>query len=164
LNKPSVKTACVIGAGPSGIAAIKNLLEAGLEVVAYERQSDVGGNWRFSDDTGHSSVFETTHIISSKFYSAYADYPMPPHYPDYPSHDQLRRYFEDYAKHFDLYPHIRFDTTVLHCQPLLGGRWRVQTSLETRDFDALIVAIGHHSRPRMPQYQGEFVGQFGLHP
>jgi hypothetical protein len=155
-----VKTVCVIGAGPSGIAAIKNLLEAGLEVIAYERQSDVGGNWRFSDDTGHSSVFETTHIISSKFYSAYGDYPMPSEYPDYPSHDQLRRYFEGYAKHFHLYPHVRFGVTVQHCQPLEGGRWRVQTSDGTRDFDALVVANGHHSRPRMPQYQGEFSGQF----
>ena len=37
---------CVIGAGPSGITAAKNLLDAGLDrVVVYDRNTEVGGNW-----------------------------------------------------------------------------------------------------------------------
>jgi hypothetical protein len=160
-----VKRVCVIGAGPSGLAAIKNLLDAGLEVVALDRQTGVGGNWRFSEDVGHSSVFETTHIISSKFYSAYADYPMPAHFPDYPSHRQLLEYFEGYARHFKLLPHIRFNTLVEHCTPLPDGRWRVTTRLEgalenrSEDFDALVVCNGHHWKPRVPTYPGEFTGE-----
>lgn len=158
-----MKRVCVIGAGPSGLAAIKNLLDAGLEVTAFDRQSGVGGNWRFSDDTGHASVFETTHIISSKYFSAYADYPMPASYPDYPSHRQLLAYFEGYARHFNLEPHIRFGTLVKHCAPLPGGRWRVTTEqggLErTDEFDALVVCNGHHWKPRVPTYPGEFTGE-----
>ena len=57
----------VIGAGPSGISAIKNFTDQGFEVTAFERCNGVGGNWRFNDPSGHSSVFETTHIISSKY-------------------------------------------------------------------------------------------------
>ncbi|MEM9820165.1 MAG: NAD(P)-binding protein, partial [Bacteroidota bacterium] len=73
-NKMSSKRICVIGAGPSGITALKNLLDEGLDVVAYDRNDQVGGNWIFSDKTSHSSVFETTHIISSKRLSQYGDY------------------------------------------------------------------------------------------
>lgn len=36
---------CVIGAGPSGIAAAKNCIAAGLDTVVYERGEKVGGNW-----------------------------------------------------------------------------------------------------------------------
>ena len=59
------KNVCIIGAGPSGITAIKNVSEAGISVVAYDFNSDVGGNWIYNENESHSSVFETTHIISS---------------------------------------------------------------------------------------------------
>mgnify|MGYP006217604077 FL=1 len=56
----------VIGAGPSGITALKNLLDQGIEAIAFDRNEEVGGNWIYSEKESHSSVFETTHIISSK--------------------------------------------------------------------------------------------------
>ncbi|MGL4575812.1 MAG: NAD(P)-binding protein, partial [Burkholderiaceae bacterium] len=93
------KTVCVIGAGPSGLAAAKAALDAGLSLTVFEAGTGLGGNWRFSEDVGHSSVFETTHIISSKLLSQFHDFPMPADYPDYPSHAQLLAYFESYAKH-----------------------------------------------------------------
>ena len=69
------KQVCVIGAGPSGITAAKNLLDEGLQVTVYDLGKEVGGNWVFNENEGHSSVFETTHIISSKKLSEYEDYP-----------------------------------------------------------------------------------------
>ncbi len=124
---PSARV-CVIGAGPTGIAAVKALLDQGYHnVVAFDRGSDVGGNWVFDDSAGHSSVFETTHIISSKAFSQYDDYPMPEHCPDYPSHWLLADYFQSYARHFDLYPFIRFGTSVESCAPLAEGGWSVRT-------------------------------------
>ena len=54
-----MKKVAVIGAGPSGITAIKNFKDQGFEVIAFERCSGVGGNWRYNDPSGHSSVFET---------------------------------------------------------------------------------------------------------
>src|SRR5256885_702778 len=81
---------CIIGAGPAGITAGKNLLQVGIHnFVIYEKGSAVGGNWIFAPQLSHSSVFETTHIISSKKLSQYEDYPMAADYPDYPSHKQL---------------------------------------------------------------------------
>ena len=84
-----MKTVCIIGAGPSGIAAAKNCKESGIAFDLFEKNNKVGGNWVFDSDTGHSSVYENTHIISSRYFSEYEDYPMPAHYPDYPRHDQL---------------------------------------------------------------------------
>ena len=153
---------CVIGAGPSGIAAAKALLDEGHTVVVFEAGTEVGGNWVFSDSPGHSSVFETTHIISSKALSQYEDFPMPEEFPDYPSHRQLAAYFQSYARQFNLYPHIRFRTMVETCEPAGDGKWSVTSrsegQLATEMFDALAVCNGHHWNPRMPSYPGTFSG------
>lgn len=164
-GKPSV---CVIGAGPSGITAAKNLLDQGLHVTVFEAGQEVGGNWVFSDNPGHSSVFETTHIISSKSLSQYEDFPMPADYPDYPSHRQLADYFQAYARHFNLYPHIRMGTRVQTCERTPDGKWEItfraagdeSAQPATEIFDTLVVCNGHHWLPRMPEYPGTFSGDF----
>ena len=120
----------IIGAGPSGITALKNLLDKGIEAVAFDRNSDVGGNWIYSESESHSSVFETTHIISSKTLSQYEDFTFDefdPETSDYPSHDELRRYFQAYAKKFDLYPFIRFETMVISCKRIDDQTWEITT-------------------------------------
>ncbi len=155
----------VIGAGPSGIAAAKNLLQAGFEdVVVYDKQEKVGGNWVYTEEPGHSSVYETTHIISSKQWSQYEDFPMPEDYPDYPSHTQLQAYFQDYAEHFGVIPHIQFRTAVTKADPLPDGRWKlhIQGPEETREeiADYLLVASGHHWSPNIPELSGTFTGTF----
>lgn len=38
---------CVVGAGVSGLPAIKSCLEEGLEVVCFEKTSDLGGLWNY---------------------------------------------------------------------------------------------------------------------
>jgi cation diffusion facilitator CzcD-associated flavoprotein CzcO len=161
---------CVIGAGPCGITAAKAVLDAArahpgrYELVVYDRGRVVGGNWVFDAETGHSSVFETTHIISSKRYSQYEDFAMDDDVPDYPGHRHLAAYFQAYAQRFELTPHIRFGTTVERCESLAGDRWRVTTSRDgerkVEEFDWLFVANGHHWKPRMPKYPGSgFSGQ-----
>jgi hypothetical protein len=155
---------CIIGAGPSGITAAKNLLDEGLDITIYDYGREVGGNWVFSEDISHSSVFETTHIISSKTLSEYADFPYPVDYPDYPSHWQLASYFQSYAKHFGLYDYIQFETEVTHAALDTQGKWIVKTKSKdiekTELFDYLVVANGHHWLPRIPNYEGSFTGKF----
>ena len=94
---------CVIGAGPCGLTALKNLLAAGLSnIVCYDESEAIGGNWVFCETGDRTSVYFSTHIISSKKLSEFEDYPMPADYPDFPSHQQLRAYFDSYAAHFGL--------------------------------------------------------------
>lgn len=153
---------CVIGAGPSGITAAKNLLQVGIRnLVVYEKGDQVGGNWVFSPRISHSSVFETTHIISSKRMSEYEDYPMPDDYPDYPSHKQVLAYFQNYAKRFGVTDYIRFNTEVTRAEEMPDKTWRITLGDGTVEtFDHLMVANGHHWDPRMPKYSGEFAGTF----
>ena len=158
---------CVIGAGPSGITAVKNLMDLGIEVVCYDFNQDVGGNWIYNEQTGHSSVFETTHIISSKTLSQYADFTFDDFekgIPDYPSHDQLRRYFQAYAAKFNIYPVIAFNTLVVSCTLDEEKQWIVTSQQndvsKTEKFTHLVVSNGHHWLPRLPSYPGNFTGKF----
>ncbi|MDF1697586.1 MAG: NAD(P)-binding domain-containing protein [Saprospiraceae bacterium] len=158
---------CVIGAGPSGITAVKNLLDQDLEVVCYDFNQEVGGNWIYNESESHSSVFETTHIISSKTLSQYQDFTFDDFeegIPDYPSHDQLRRYFQAYARHFNLYPVIEFNTLVKKCELDEERHWEVTTEIDGKEkiekFTHLVVCNGHHWKPRYPEYPGEFSGEF----
>ena len=152
---------CVIGAGCSGITAIKNLIQAGVtDIVCYEKTDQIGGNWVYRTDNEHSSVYETTHLISSKSLSSYMDFPMPDSYPDYPSHQQVLAYFQRYAAHFGVAQYIKFNTTVLTAEKIADERWRVTTdNKNVTDFDYLIVANGHHWQPRHPTYAGNFTGE-----
>jgi hypothetical protein len=161
------KRICVIGAGPSGITAVKNLVDEGLDVICYDLNKDVGGNWIYSEDVSHSSVFETTHIISSKTLSQYEDYTFDDFdksVSDYPSHDELRRYFQAYARQFNLYPFIQFETLVKHCERIDEETWHVAIEqggqIRTETFTDLIVCNGHHWQPRHPNYPGEFTGEY----
>ncbi len=157
-NQPRV---CVIGAGCSGITAVKNLIQAGItNVICYEQNDQVGGNWIYSEKETHSSVCETTHIISSKTMSQYLDYPMPEHYPDYPSHSQLLEYFQSYAHTFGVLDYIHFNSTVESVKKLENEKWEVQIKGSNPEiFDFLMIANGHHSVPRMPEFNGTFDGK-----
>ncbi len=67
------------GDGPAAgvLGAAKALLGAGLDVVVYERNAEVGGNGIFKPGASSSSVFEATAIISSKALSEHERLPMP---------------------------------------------------------------------------------------
>ena len=159
------KRVCVIGAGPSGLAAAKNAVLAGLEVTVFEKNDKVGGNWVFNSATGHSSVYENTHIISSKVLSEFEDFPMPEHYPDYPKHNQIQAYFESYAGHFGVMPHICFRHNVVSAVPQADGGWQIDYidadgTSHSAYFDVLMVANGHHWAPKLPEYPGHFTGTY----
>src|SRR5438067_1309392 len=152
---------CVIGAGPCGLTAVKNLLAAEVyNVVCYDEGDAIGGNWVFSEAKSRTSVYFSTHIISSKRLSEFEDYPMPADYPDFPSHRQLRTYFDSYAAHFGLEPYIRLRTRVERAQLGSDGRWSVSLSGGGQEiFDHLIVCSGHHREPYVPEHAGEFTGE-----
>tara|TARA_B100000676_G_scaffold8387_1_gene7604 strand:+ start:687 stop:1952 length:1266 start_codon:yes stop_codon:yes gene_type:complete len=148
----------IIGAGPSGITALKNLTTNGFNVTCFEMNDQIGGNWVYKDKTGHSSIFKTTHIISSKEFSQYSDFPMPDDYPDYPSGSQLLAYFNSYVNKFKLKENIRFGTKVDKVLPV-DNKWKIYFNESFEEFDYLIVANGHHWSPRIPSFQGNFNGE-----
>ncbi len=153
---------CVIGAGCSGLTAIKNLVEEGIEnVVCYEQNPWIGGNWKYTSDDSHSSVCSTTHIISSKKLSEYTDFPMPEDYPDYPSHAQVLAYIESYADHFNLKNYIQFESKVSQVKKVNGDKWEITlVTGQIEIYDFLLVANGHHSIPNHPDCIDKYTGNY----
>ena len=86
-----------------------------------ERADDVGGNWYYGQPA--SSVYRSTHLISSKRLTEFTDFPMPDDYPEYPSHGQAWEYLRSYARHFRLYESIELNRSVEWIEPADGG-WR----------------------------------------
>ncbi len=153
---------CVIGAGSSGIAAAKALREAGIPFDCFEMSDRVGGNWVYDNPNGVSSCSRSLHINTSKARTQYSDFPMPEEWPDYPDHARMAEYFRRYAEHFDLLPHVSFNTKVERALREDDESWSVTLgSGETRSYDALVVANGHHWDPLWPEpaYSGHFDGE-----
>jgi cation diffusion facilitator CzcD-associated flavoprotein CzcO len=153
----------VVGAGSSGIAALKALAGRGIPVDCFECSDRVGGNWVFANRNGMSSAYRSLHTNTSRDRMGYSDFPMPASYPDFPHHTQVAAYFEDYARHFGLIERITFETGVERATRDPGdGTWTVTLDNgETRRYDALLVANGHHWDPRWPEppYPGSFDGE-----
>jgi hypothetical protein len=147
---------CVLGAGSSGLAVAKNLWQLGIPFDCLEREDTLGGNWCYGKP--FSSVYESTHLISSKPLTEYSDFPMPEEYPDYPSHEQVWKYLDAYARHFGLLEHIEFNAAVERVEPSESG-WEVRLIRgESRHYRGVVIANGHNWDPQWPTYPGEFAG------
>ncbi|KAI9088517.1 flavin monooxygenase-like protein [Phlyctochytrium arcticum] len=153
-------TAAVIGAGPSGLVACKELVAAGFSVTVYDRGDRIGGLWAYSEDPQQPSVMRQTVLNLSRAQMVFSDFPFSKDHPHYPTHQAYEEYLESYARHFDLYRHIRFQTSVTAVQPIENGRWIVSSkstddTKSTEDtFDRLVVAAGQNQVPFMPQTPG----------
>ncbi|MGI9162358.1 MAG: flavin-containing monooxygenase [Mycobacterium sp.] len=151
---------CIIGAGSSGIPAVKALKDEGIPFDCFERSDRVGGNWVFGNSNGMSSAYKTLCINTPRQLMHYNDLPMPKDIPDYPHHTHIADYFDSYADHFGLRQHIRFQTTVESVVPRAGGGYTVSLDTgESLDYDAVMVANGHHWDPSWPSFPGEFDGE-----
>ncbi|MBO2465108.1 flavin-containing monooxygenase [Actinomadura violacea] len=155
----AARRVAVIGAGPAGLAAGKALRDAGVEAVLYERGDRPGGLWARGD---LSPAYASLHLNTSKGRTEFADFPMPRHWPDYPSADMVGAYLADYAERFGVLPHIRFNSPVASVRrDGTGGPWTVTTeSGDTERYDAVVVANGHNRDPRWPDPAppGDFTG------
>jgi len=151
-------TACIIGAGVSGIAAARALRDRGVQVQVYEKGSSPGGLWRYQNDNGLSGIYESLQLNTSKALTEFPDFPMPADYPDYPDHRQFLRYLESVIDRFELGALIRTRAPVERVLAQ-GDRWLV--TLEdgsSASFDAVLIASGHHWKPRRPSFPGRFAG------
>ena len=102
----------IIGAGPSGLACLKTLREAGIDAVAFEAGDRVGGQWVINNSSGTSSAYESLHTNTNRNMSRFSDFAYPEDYPEYPGHAQMAQWFAQYAEHFELSPHIKFGCRV----------------------------------------------------
>jgi hypothetical protein len=157
--------ACVIGAGAAGLAAGKALVDRGISFDWFEKGSMVGGLWRIDNDNGDIAAYKTLHLNSSRPLTQYPSYPMPLDWPDYPHHELMAEYFQRFAEDNDLLGRITFNAEVSSVVPLEGpgtpgaNGWAVTTAEGgTRTYRDVLIANGHHSVPKYPDFPGEFTG------
>ena len=143
-----------------GLAMARVLSKHGLPFTGFELHADVGGLWDIANP--QSTVYESAHLISSKRMTEFTEFPMRDEVAPYPRHDEMARYFRDFAEHFDLKRHYEFSTRVLRCVRAADGGWDITTEREgkqqTRRFSALLIATGTLHHPFQPALPGEFAG------
>jgi len=165
------QSVAVIGAGPSGLATSKELLQEGHDVTCYERAAGLGGVFRFSDDPGSIGVWPSCRLTSSMLVTSFSD-----HFPRWRSdrpyehrqmtHTEYVEYLTSYAACFGVLDRIRFEHEVVHVNRVDGG-WRVAAralssgDIDTSEFDAVAICTGVHAEPSFPPLLGlhRFGGQ-----
>ena len=155
-----INSVCVIGAGFAGLTAARVFKALNYDVTLYEKEADVGGVWsasrRYPGLTTQNT--RTTYELS--------DYPMPSHWPEWPSGEQVQSYMQGYVEHCGFQDVVNLNTEVINASyDDSAERWIVkvkdtQSGQESmKSFDYLIVGNGIFSIPSIPKYAGaeEFV-------
>ncbi len=150
----------IIGAGPMGLCAARQLQKHGIPFVGFELHEDVGGLWDI--DNPHSTMYESAHLISSKRTTEFSEFPMADYVAPYPHHSEMRRYFRDYAQHFGLRAHYQFGTRVESLERREKG-WTLTSERngERREWlvDGVLIANGTLHAPNQPELPGRFDGE-----
>jgi dimethylaniline monooxygenase (N-oxide forming) len=146
----------VIGAGISGLATARCLLEEGLDPVVFEQAAQSGGLW---GEAGEGSVlYPSLRTNTSKHTFAFSGLPFPDAAPDYPSWSEVRAYVEKFVAHAGLRAHLRYNTAVESVEPTDSWHWRVRTrtgqTIQEDEFDAVAVCSGRIHDPSLPPFPG----------
>lgn len=113
------KRVIVIGAGPCGLPALKEMLAGGHDVTLYERSSTLGGVF------ASKAMYHDLHLTLSNWAMAYSDFPN--NGPQcYPSGAEYLQYLRDYATHFDLERHIEYNTEVHSASLDNNNKWTIE--------------------------------------
>ena len=155
-------TYAVIGAGPSGLAAARNLQRLGIPWSGFELASDVGGLWDI--DGPRSTVYESAHLISSKRTTEFTEFPMRDEVADYPSHRELLAYFRDFADHLRPARGLRVRHRgglgpAVGRRRLGGASARVRRAASSAGTPGVVIANGTLSEPAVPTFAGSFDGE-----
>jgi len=153
----TAKHVAVIGAGPSGLVTVKELLEQGLRVTCFEKADSLGGVFRFNENDG--LVWASCRLTSSGTVTAYSDFPVSPGREEHMPVDEYVRYLSEYCAAFGVKEHIRFQSAVEAVRKSPNGGWEVEwssgatTGMER--FDAVAVCSGLHQYPHVPHFPGQ---------
>jgi len=169
----------IIGAGPSGLAALRAFESARRkgadipELVCYERQSDYGGIWNYTWRTGtdefgepvHASMYRYLWSNGPKECLEFADYPFEEHFgraiPSYPPRAVLHDYIKGRIEKSGVTSYIKLNNavrSVTYCHDT--GKFTVAVKdlvgdeISSSEFDYVIGASGHFSTPNVPEFPG----------
>ncbi len=150
---------CVIGAGLSGLVAIKELIDEGHDVHCFERQAREGGNFNYPSGASYDAM----RLSVSQHFMAFSSFPPPlDEKRRFWTREEYANYLNAFAAHFNLFRHITFRTEVLGIRRDEKGLFHVEyrdtnenaSRLDT--FDAVAMCSGAHApdTPRIPRFPG----------
>ncbi|MEM6966276.1 MAG: NAD(P)/FAD-dependent oxidoreductase [Bacteroidota bacterium] len=135
----------IIGAGPAGLAVAGRMRQRGVDFEILEQSNKIAVRWHeHYDRLLLHTVKELSHL---------PHLPFPENYPTYVARLDLVKYYENYAKQFDIQPH--FEVAVTSIQSA-DNNWIVSTK-DGKSFVAerVIVATGVNRVPRVPKWEGQ---------
>ncbi|KAH8660304.1 flavin monooxygenase-like protein [Xylariales sp. PMI_506] len=145
MDTSKIKVA-VVGGGPAGMAALKELRGAGFDVTLFERRDDIGGIWTWTPDRTVTTALKETRVCNNKFLVSMTDFPMPKEYPPFIGSQELGAYLRAYGRHFDLHKNVKFGKTVTAVRKTNGSRkWQLVFADEPdkpQEFDRVVWATG----------------------
>jgi dimethylaniline monooxygenase (N-oxide forming) len=157
------KRVAVVGAGPSGLVTVKELLAEGHAPTCFEKADGLGGVFRFGETDG--VVWESCRLTSSGLLTAFSDYPVTPNRTGHMRIGDYVDYLAEYCDAFGLRGHLCFGAAVESVTPNPGGGWtvRIRDARGPREerFDAVAICSGLHQHPHLPRFEGQetFTGE-----
>ena len=142
-NRMTSADAIVIGAGPAGLAAARELNAQGLKTVILEKADRVGAVWR--------RHYDRLRLHTPRSISALPGLELPAAFGRYPSRAQFVAYLESYAAKFALKP--RFGATVRAVRRDCAG-WRAEAGAHSAAAPIVVVATGWADFPHLPTWPG----------
>ena len=168
---------CIIGAGPSGLSALRAFSTArdqGIripDITCFEKQNNWGGQWNFTwrtslDENGepvHSSMYRHLWSNGPKECLEFSDYSFEEHFgksiPSFPPRSVLRNYIVGRAEMSNVKELIKFNHSVRLVEEDKEGFMVTVEDIHKKRvikeyFDYVIVATGHFSVPNVPEFEG----------
>lgn len=143
--KSKILSNLIIGAGPAGLATAGRLRKMNIPFEILEQSDKIANAWHHHYDRLHlHTVNEFSHLPHMNF---------PEGFPVYVPKNELVKYYEHYATHYEIKPH--FNQTVNSIKKS-GDNWKVQTSSgQTFLAENVIIATGKNRVENKPKWKGQ---------
>ncbi|MGH7584150.1 MAG: flavin-containing monooxygenase [Gemmatimonadales bacterium] len=154
----SQSVATVVGGGPAGVAATKELVRRRVDVVCFEASDDLAPHWRLSAPGTSSPVYESLRLNNSRGRMRFRESAMPTSTGTYPSYIQFRQYLREIVRRSKLEESFRYSMRVDKISQI-QGRWILEVGNGGRHVtDHLVVATGLNWKAIMPYLLDQFDG------
>jgi cation diffusion facilitator CzcD-associated flavoprotein CzcO len=133
----------IVGASAAGLACAVCLQKRNIPFIILEQHDQIAFTWR--------QHYDRLHLNTGKKQSALPYLSLPKEAPEYVSKDEVIRYFEDYARTFNVSP--RFNQEVLSVRHT-GLQWEISTKKNKFTARHVIIATGNNRQPFKPTWKG----------